>query len=47
MPKLYTQGSKKINNLQPKKETINFILNYSKALHIMKTKNMLFEMHKN
>ena len=38
MPKLYTQGSKKMNNLQPKKETINFILNYSKALHVMKDK---------
>lgn len=47
MPKLYTQGSKKMNKLQPKKETINFILNYSKALHVMKTKNMLIELHQN
>ena len=47
MPKLYTQRSKKMNELKPKKETINFILNYSKALHIMKTRNMLIELHKN
>ena len=47
MPKLYAQGSKKMNNLQPKKETINFILNYSKAMHIMKSRNMLIEVHKN
>lgn len=47
MQKLYDQGSKKMNNLQPKQETINFILNYSKALHVMKTRNMLIEVHKN
>ena len=47
MQKIYAQGSKKRNNLQPKQETINFILNYSKALHIMKTRNMLIELHQN
>jgi hypothetical protein len=47
MQKIYSQGSKKMNNLQPKQETINFILNYSKAMHIMKTRNMLIEVHKN
>jgi len=47
MPKLYTQRSEKMNKLQPKKETINFILNYSKALHVMKTRNMLIELHQN
>jgi len=47
MPKLYAQGSKKMNNFQPKKETINFILNYSKAMHVVKTRNMLIEVHKN
>jgi len=47
MAKIYAQGSKKMNNLQPKQETINFILNYSKAMHIVKTRNMLIEVHKN
>jgi len=47
MQKLYDQGSKKMNNLQPKQETINFILNFSKAMHIVKTRNMLIEVHKN
>lgn len=47
MQKIYSQGSKNMNNLQPKQETINFILNYSKAMHIMKTRNMLIEVHKN
>jgi len=47
MPKLYAQGSKKMNNLQPKQETINFILNYSKALHVIKTMSMSVEVHQN
>ncbi len=47
MPKIYSQGSKKMNNLQPKQETIDFILNFSKAIHVVKTRNMLIEMHKN
>ena len=47
MPKLYAQGSKKMNNLQPKQETINFILNFSKVMHVVKTRNMLIEVHKN
>ena len=47
MPKLYTQGSKKMNRLQPKKETINFILNYSKAMRIMQVGNVQVEVHQN
>jgi hypothetical protein len=47
MPKLYSQGSKKMNTLQPKKETINFILNYSKAMRIMRAGKMKIEVHQN
>ena len=39
MPKLYAEGSTKMNKLQPKKETVDFILNYSKALKVI---NCLF-----
>jgi hypothetical protein len=47
MPKIYSQGSKRMNNLQPKQETIDFILNFSKAIHVVKTRSMLIEVHKN
>ena len=47
MPKLYAQGSKKMNRLQPKQETVNFILNYSKALRIMQVGKMKVEVHQN
>lgn len=47
MPKLYTQGSKKMNRLQPKQNTVNFILNYSKALCIMEAGKMKVEVHQN
>jgi len=47
MQKIYSQGSKKRNNLQPKQESINFILNFSKAMHVIKTRDMLIEAHKN
>lgn len=42
MAKLYLNPSpekKASNNLQPKKETIDFLLNYSKALRITTSKN--------
>ena len=45
MPKLYTQGSEKMNTLQPKKETIRFILNYSKAMRIMRVGKLQVEVH--
>lgn len=42
MSKLYTE--KKCNhsfkNLEPKKSTIEFILNYSKSVNLMATKNL-------
>ncbi len=47
MPKLYAQGSRKMNVLQPKKETINFILNYSKAMRVLRVGNIQVEVHQN
>jgi hypothetical protein len=47
MEKIYSKNSNKINNLNPKAETINFILNYSKGMHVIKSKRMVFEMYKN
>ena len=44
MAKLYSENSiKKVNELEPKNETVNFILNYSKALNIIKYNKMKFE----
>jgi len=45
MGKLYTKSSVegKQLNLNPKKETLQFLLNYSKALHISQHLEMQFE----
>jgi hypothetical protein len=44
MAKLYSENSlKKVNELKPKNETVNFILNYSKALSVIKYNKMKFE----
>ncbi|WP_179339000.1 hypothetical protein [Winogradskyella ludwigii] len=44
MAKIYSQASPKTNdNLQPKDETIKFILSYSKALSIVDYNNIKFE----
>jgi hypothetical protein len=44
MAKLYTNNSiKKFNDLQPKEETVNFLLNYSKALSVINCNKMKFE----
>jgi hypothetical protein len=43
MAKLYTKKKFAIENLKPKKETISFILNYSKALSIHKIGNSNFQ----
>lgn len=32
------------NNLKPKEETINFLLNYSKALSVIKSDKVKFEL---
>ena len=47
MLKNYAEGSIQMNNLRPKKETIEFILNYSKALSVMKLKKMKIEILQN
>lgn len=43
MAKIYSKEKLAKTNLLPKKETINFILNYSKAITIKKIGNMNFE----
>lgn len=45
MAKLYSQEKpqNQIENLQPKNETINFILNYSKALSVIHCNKKKFE----
>ena len=46
MEHLYTKPSKEeqLKNLNPTKDTIQFLLNYSKSLRINKYKQMDFEM---
>ena len=44
MAKLYTKNVLASTKMLPKKETINFILNYSKALKIVKVGNNNFEL---
>ncbi|MEY8849302.1 hypothetical protein AB9K26_10810 [Psychroserpens sp. XS_ASV72] len=43
MAKLYSECPKKNETLNPKKETIDFLLNYSKALSVIKCNNLKFE----
>jgi hypothetical protein len=47
MAKLYSENlskcPKKEDNLNPKKETIEFLLNYSKALSVIHYNNLKFE----
>ncbi|MGH2664418.1 hypothetical protein [Flavobacterium sp.] len=43
MAKLYTKKKKATPKMLPKKETVNFILNYSKALRIVKVGDVNFE----
>lgn len=43
MAKLYTKDVSSSKNLKPKKETIDFLLNYSKALSVTKFKKLKFE----
>ncbi|MBW2960676.1 hypothetical protein [Mesonia aestuariivivens] len=45
MAKLYINQSpnEKVENLKPKEETISFLLNYSKALHVLDGKQMQYE----
>ena len=43
MAKIYSKNPKNNKKLNPKDETVRFILNYSKALSVIKYKNMEFE----
>ena len=43
MAKIYPQEALKGSKILPKKETIQFLLNYSKALNIVKVGNKSFE----
>lgn len=45
MGKLYIKSSKEdiLNHLNPKKETIGFLLNYSKALRITEYQKIQFD----
>jgi len=43
MAKLYTQKTLANSKMTPKRETIDFILNYSKALNIIKIGSKKFE----
>jgi len=43
MAKLYSEKNPKIKTLQPKEETVNFLLNYSKALSVINCNGLKFE----
>lgn len=43
MEKNYIKSSTEIQKMSPKKETISFLLNYSKALSVINYKRMKFE----
>ncbi|WP_298345863.1 hypothetical protein [uncultured Algibacter sp.] len=44
MAKLYSENSiKNVENLEPREETVNFLLNYSKALSVINCNKMKFE----
>ena len=44
MAKLYSENSiKNLKEFEPKEETVNFLLNYSKALSVINCNRMKFE----
>ena len=44
MAKIYSENSiKKLDNLEPREETVNFLLNYSKALSVINCNKLKFE----
>jgi hypothetical protein len=47
MAKIYSKKTLAIITIKPKKETISFLLNYSKALSIIKVNKMSFEIMAN
>ncbi|MGC1631011.1 MAG: hypothetical protein WA749_02755 [Gelidibacter sp.] len=44
MAKLYSKCPQKNDNLNPKEETVDFLLNYSKALSVVGYNDMKFEL---
>jgi hypothetical protein len=47
MAKIYSKKTLVTNSMKPKKETISFLLNYSKALSIIKGNKMSYEVMAN
>ena len=43
MAKIYSEKSLNTNDLKPREETVNFLLNYSKALSVISCNKMKFE----
>lgn len=43
MANLYTKKSAEFKKIGPKQETLNFLLNYSKALRVVDYKELQFE----
>jgi hypothetical protein len=43
MAKIYSKNASTPIAMKPKKEVISFLLNYSKALHIVKVNGVSFE----
>jgi hypothetical protein len=43
MAKIYSKKTLVTNTMKPKKEIVSFLLSYSKALSIIKLKNISFE----
>jgi hypothetical protein len=43
MAKIYSKKSLVSNTMKPQKETISFLLNYSKALSVIKVNDKSFE----
>ncbi len=44
MAKLYSENSiKSLNELEPREETVKFLLNYSKALSVINCNKLKFE----
>lgn len=43
MAKIYSKEKLIINVMKPRKEIVSFLLNYSKALSIIKVKDISFE----
>ncbi|WP_169628290.1 hypothetical protein [Flavobacterium frigidarium] len=47
MAKIYSKKSLSTAAMKPEKEIVSFLLNYSKALHILKTDQRVFEINAN